>query len=598
MCMKNKTIRLLCAVLALATVGSCAACGRDPGGAGGDGTETEAVTHTITDALTKGVSVNDSMLAMEELPAFPGYTMDQVRTRIDAGERGLRADDPAAAEENLALINRLIAEAPKDAAILFPAGTFYIAPGAMGGFDLFDKENLVLHGEGTRLINTSFVPTVADTSHYTESNFFFTNAAKNICIEGFELDYLCHTAADGVIRKVVNGYTYFTVYDEFITGEKIPLTGGEYAYCVSLFSADGVPGEEAYLDSEEDFRLEKDGDEPGAFRIRGQYGKRGDQISVRLASSNIWAPLVYVSQTENLTVRDVTVRTSPTALVYVPAGSADLWVDHLTVEPAPGSQQLFASNVDGVHIAGLRGRLEMTDCRFVGMGDDALNVHSTLGWVVSADGNRVQVTNNRTHSDLEALFAAAGDTVLFYDAAMRPLGTAAVQSFSGDALVVDALPDGVGEGCTVQNISYAPVTRVLRTLVSRGRARGFLIQTKNALIEECTVENLRLPAIIVSPDFDYWYEAGFADNVLIKNNTFRGVCRISSGQVDGAVLISGCHDRLEFPAKGVYGHKNISIVDNTFENCGANAAYARAAANVVFEGNTVTGCRGDIRVDE
>lgn len=608
---ENGIIRALCASLALLTSLSLAACGGKGGeGAATDtlpesradtqsgdptpGTEQETVVYEITEDVTPGVVINGSMLALENLPAFPGYSMDRVKTRTEI--TGLVPDDPSAAEANLTRINEVVAAAEPDTAVIFPQGTYYIAPGAMGGIGIFGKENLALVGQDTKLINTSFDPVVADTSHYTESNFFFPNEAKNVLIQGFELDYLRHTAVDGVITKVTGGYVYFNAYDEFYTGTKLPVTGGERAYAISIFSADGVPGTEQYLDSSTDPRLEKDGDTPGAFRVTGTVGKAGEQISLRMASSSQWAGLVYAAATQNLTVRDVTVRTSPTVLVYASAGCADLWVDRLTAEPAEGSRQLFASNIDGVHLSGLRGRMEMTDCRFIGMGDDALNVHSTLAAIHAADGTTLNVTKGSGHS-LDSKYAEPGDTLLFYDADMRQLGKAQTVSFEGKTLVVDALPDGVCEGCTVQNISYAPLTRVLNTTVSRGRARAFLIQTKNALIEGCTIENLRLPAIIISPDFDYWYEAGFADNILIRGNVIRNVCLSSlNSQADGMILISGCHDGNAVPAKGIYGHKNVSVVDNVFGGTRTYAVYARAAENVQVGGNTLEGVRGELRL--
>ncbi len=575
-------------------LGTAAACGP----ASDDNTPTspdtaEAATPAETDFYL------DSDPEFVKLPRLSSMTLADASVSVVVTEHGVRPDDPAAAEDNTRLVNKLIAEAAPGTAIIFPAGVYYVAADPESGcIGIQGKRDLIISGEGAKLINVSFTPHMEpDSSMQGRHNFFWLHGSEHVTVQGFELDFLAHTCADGTVTAIKNGYTYFTVFDEFVSGDKPALTGGELPHCVNVFSPDGVPAEEHYLDMSKNIRLEKvDDGQPNTFRIQGSYGKRKQCVSVRFSSSSYTTPLFTLASTKGLTIRDVTVRSTGGVVCYCDSDNTDLWVDRLTVEPAEGSEQFFATNSDVIHATGLRGRLEMTDCRLVGLGDDALNVHSRLNRVGSVDGNKIFVYSKGTDKAPSAKWIQAGDTIRFFDPDCRRSGEAVVTAYKDGWMTVDHLPDGIGDGWTLQNLAYAPITRVRRCTVSRARARAFLIQTAQALIEDCTVENLRLSAVIISPDFDDWYEAGFTDEVIIRNNTFTDCClNVGSGDT-GVIMISGCHDRKPVPADGIESHRYVSVTGNTFTDIRKGyAVYARSLAVLEYENNTVGASRGEVK---
>ena len=523
------------------------------------------------------------------------FDRDRVKTTVNVVDKGVKANDVSAADRNLTLINRLISSAGEYTEIYFPAGTYYIAPTRLsGGIRLEGKKNILLRGENATLVNTSYSSRNGkNTAFYNTGNLLRTYGCENVTVEGLTLDYLVHTTAEGTVEKIEGGYTYIRLYGDWYTAEgKTPLSGGELPFCVNLIGADGIPTSEWYLDMSKDILLEKQ--EDTLFRISGSYGKKGDRISVRLGSSSFAQATLLFERTAGLTVRDVTVNSCPGTVCMVPAGNRDFRFERYTVKTAASSPLYFAANADSIHTSGLRGKLELIDCVFDGLGDDALNIHSMLAGISALNGTQLTVTNAASGGAPDALWCQKGDTLEFFDAKMRSLGTATVVSFSGSALLVDTLPDGVDTTCSIQNVSSTPDTYISGCSVRHGRARAFLLQTKNAVITDCTFSDLRLPAVIIAPDFDDWHEAGFGENILIRNSSFTrcgadAVCRSY-----GAIYISGCHDFKAFPANGVIGHGNITVLGNTFTDCPTYAVYRRSVRNLIFRSNTVTGCRGEI----
>lgn len=592
MTVKHTVLRLSCALLALLALGTCVSC--QPGGPGAD---TEGTTGAEGSAPAPETDFYlDDDPDFVKLPKLSTMRLSDASVTVDVTAHGVAAGDPNAAAENKRIVNKLIEDAAPGTAIVFPAGVYYMTADETGCIGVGGKQDILLYGAGAKLINVSFTPIMEPNTDKAElHNFFWSYMSKNVTIEGFELDYLMHTCADGTITDIKGGYTYFTVFDEFVTGDKPALTGGELPRCVNLFTADGVPGDEYYLDMSQGIRLEKvDDGQPNTFRLKGSYGKKKQCLSVRFSSSSYTEPMIRLQSTEGVTVRGVTVRSNGGVVCYCDSDVTDLWFDKVTVAPYDDSRQFFATNSDVLHATGLRGRLDVTDCTFVGLGDDAVNVHTRLNRVGTVEGSTIYAYSKGTDHAPGAEWIHAGDRVRFFDPDCRRAGEATVLSYKDGYMTVDELPDGIGDGWTFQNLAYCPVTRIRRCTVSRARARAFLIQTAEALIEDCTVENLRLSAVIVSPDFDEWYEAGFSDHVIIRGNTFRDCClNVGSGEV-GVILISGCHDRHAFPADDIESHKLVSVTDNYFLNCRKTCAvFARSLEKLEWNDNVVTGCRGE-----
>lgn len=199
---------------------------------------------------------------------------------------------------------------------------------------------------------------------------------------------------------------------------------------------------------------------------------------------------------------------------------------------------------------------------FIGIGDDALNIHSGLATCSEISGNKIKASGMYLNVNT---FVYPGDTVEFFDKNCNSIGFSKVKSRNSDGITFDSLPQGLEEGCFMQNVIHSPDTVLSNCKIDFARARGFLIQSKNCVINNCDFKNIRLSAILAAPDFGYWGEGGFCDNLLIENNTFDNCSALNSGM--GVIQISTSHDSPLGNRKCTLGHKNVSIINNEFSNC-------------------------------
>lgn len=177
---------------------------------------------------------------------------------------------------------------------------------------------------------------------------------------------------------------------------------------------------------------------------------------------------------------------------------------------------------------------------------------------------------------------------------MKSLGTAVVESYSNIFLYVDKVPDGVDNKCMMQNVSYAADTYISGCVSENIRGRGFLLQTKNAVITDCVFRNLSLPAILISPDFYYWNECGFVENLLIRNCEIENCNTLAENSSFGSVFIGAAHGLKDTIDVDFPGHGNISVIGCSFKNCPSFAVRRRGVKNFIFTDNTVTNCAGEV----
>lgn len=523
--------------------------------------------------VTPSVDKNEVMLSL--LNSDLSDKFDVVcKYEINAGELGLAADSVDAAKDNSNLLNKAIKSAKKGTRILIPAGKYYID----GSIVLFDKKDIVISGKSNgsdgrvMLVNASYQPYSSQNSNNI-ANCFNISHCSNIKLENIAFDYLFHPSADGIITEVKHGKTYFKAFTELLEGDKAPLVGDELVKSV-LTADDEVFIEEKWADGY--IRLKRE-EESCMFSIPMQIGKPGQRICCRFTTGPSISYVIHSTKNNGVILENILCNSCPAGFVFS-SYSANLLIKGLKVAVPDGSERLFGSNEDCMHLVDMFGDLVVTDSSFVGIGDDALNIHSQLTRIAEMDGNSVKIVNGRDGTPPYPSYIIAGESVELFDKSCKSLGIATVKSVVGNKITLDSVPEGLTVGCCVQNVSCAPDTVIKNCTVEFGRARGLLIQTKNAVISDCTFKNMRLSGILMAPDFGYWYEAGFTDNVLITNNTFENCASLANGF--GVIHISTSHDGLNATFPTGAGHKNVSILDNRFISCRSKQISATGVQNL------------------
>ena len=129
-----------------------------------------------------------------------------------------------------------------------------------------------------------------------------------------------------------------------------------------------------------------------------------------------------------------------------------------------------------------------------------------------------------------------------------------------------------------------PQVRISGVEVHRNRARGFLLQSQDVIVEKCQIFNPTGIGIFVTMDVNYWFESGQGRNIILRDNTIVGANKHLLRE--GAITVKCGHDAggTDFPA-GV--HRNIQILNNTIRDTANSGIYACSTDGIEIRGNTI-----------
>ena len=318
----------------------------------------------------------------------------------------------------------------------------------------------------------------------------------------------------------------------------------------------------------------------------------------------------------------------------------DINIRHLKVMIRPGSGRWMSCTADATHFGGCRGTIIMENCLFEGMGDDATNVRSSHYLLVSErlDNNKLRIRTgyryggDPTPPEIGDKLELSGE-----DKLLLPYATVTVRSVEinkqDKTLVVgfsEKLPERTVKGDVVGNASSIPVLRIRNCTTIRNRSRGFIIKTRNVVIEDCTFQDITECGVALESDVNAWWEAISSRDIIIRNNRFidskfdpgylhgviefhtmsqtapAGVYRritiennvflgsvgniIKIGSADGVDIINNIMDQPEEEAILLYNSRNIRISGNKLTNCkvglkigdGCDTASIRVENNIGF----------------
>ncbi len=272
------------------------------------------------------------------------------------------------------------------------------------------------------------------------------------------------------------------------------------------------------------------------------------------------------------TIEDVTIYSGPAAAF---SASACDGISFVRCRVVPENGKMLSTAGDGVHAKNNRKGINIIDCRFRSMFDDAINITTTASPVCEVEGSTAVIDANLPYKK--------GDKLVFYDG--RNLdeyaaGTiAALEKIDRKGkrvwrVTLDAplpeIPRTLAEmgkefdrkdlPAVVVNHSLAGAGSVISNCtISDNRARGILLRAP-AKIEKCTLRNLRGPGILLSPELN-WLESGNISDITIENNLFDSI-----GLTNIQVEVFGL-DYKPLAIKSIIA-RNLSIRGNTFRNYG------------------------------
>jgi len=322
----------------------------------------------------------------------------------------------------------------------------------------------------------------------------------------------------------------------------------------------------------------------------------------------------------DLTLEDLTVNACPGIAFIVRYAYGENVFRRLTVEPGPlpaGATQprLMSSGADAFNYAfAARGPL-VEGCRFRAMGDDSINLHGPT-FAVCAVGERELVLGRPYGGETFEEMAGRGDVIRgLRVGSFEPVGEVALASLERERAVTDewraqvqslwpryemgtgtffrarlAEPLGVQVGDWAEIPATAGPGFVIRDCeFADHRARGMRIQSSHGVIERNLIRGVQGAGITIGPEFGYWRESGWVEDVTVRDNVIEDVGRGCSiygptSYTLGAISVFGrVEDGFDCPP----GNRGIVIEHNSIDGCPVAGVHISCARGVRVTGNRI-----------
>lgn len=318
----------------------------------------------------------------------------------------------------------------------------------------------------------------------------------------------------------------------------------------------------------------------GVWRIYPQKHHGGYSDPIGRKRVDVGEQFVYCARTYeqalssiecvDLLWENITIYSSPGVSSY-PRGNERHTIRGYHVAIKEG--RIFSTNADGIHMRGSRGDVLIEGCSFEGMGDDAINVHS------SAMAISAQPANNQAEVRKHTYGVRIGDRVVAVNSSTAAsIGEAEIVNIEDKKdcwiLTFDReliLPEGNAGNRTknehgelvasvnLYNLDECASPFIIRDCVFNAfRGRGILVSAREGVIEDNIFRDQEGWGVVMNYESSRWAEGPIASNITIRNNTF-----IKPYGAHQPAIISDITARSNgAPIMGFF--ENISIENNVF----------------------------------
>lgn len=521
---------------------------------------------------------------------------------IFAADHGILPDTNTDCSDAIqALLDRLEYSDDREVCIHFKSGRYFISK----CLKIVSARRLTFRGNRSTIV-AHFDPTAPISAN---NDVFTLDGCDDVAFHDFFFDTDNPIGAAGRIKAIDSEARTadLEIYDEF------PVTGFEHFCATNSFDENGspdyafatyhnVPTEEEYIapDGSRTTRLvglhyDVIGDHLVRLHFERDYPRLEIGHAINIRYEMYGNSIFNFSFCRRVMLKNIIIYSAASFGATIRPRSEDFVFDNFCIRVPDGSMRLKAANADGIHALGLAGSLVLRNCNMEAMGDDPLNIHGQAGGVYSLDIERKAVSmvypyRGRTLS-LPKKWALPGDTIYVYDSdTFIKKGEFVIDSVDeAHNAVWRDLTGEIAVGDTLANAEYFASLHIDGCTVRNTRARGFLVQTHDVLIENSYIYGMSLAALLFAPDIRVWWEVGPCRNVEIRNNVIEYCAHIKSGANQGAIIFKACHDgnTLDYPA-GV--HENIYIHGNRFVNIAQSAIFVSSAIDVRIEENSFENC--------
>lgn len=499
----------------------------------------------------------------------------------------------------------------KDTEFIFDEGKYYfshkifreiplsntdVIPERTLGVFLENMKNIMLKGNNTWLMFEGMMQAVTMLH------------CENIKLEGFTIDWEKPLVSEGIV-KAVNGelidiYIDPVAFPHRIIDGKIEfdLGAGQYAgigltwecaieYDYNNRAVRKQTGDSCYLIS-----LNEDlGNNVYRFNYNGAEVKVGNLLVIRHNYRRHAG--IFTEKCKDIVIEDVTVHCCNGL------GCLAQFCENLTYKKVnfipnrEAGRTVVNGRDDGMHITCCKGLVTITECTFVGLMDDPINVHSCcVNGVEWIDDKTMLCRYAHDQACGFAYWAEKDNEIVFINRKnMSPVLKAKCFRYSLKSINTfeikfdNPIPEEIREmdptGIALDNLTNTASFNCTKNRFGSCRARGVLISTPKPVLIKENIFQSSGSAILVAGDSNYWYESGECHDVEICNNIFYDTCLTSLyGFCEG--IISVCPVVPE-PDIDKPFHKNIRIHDNVFDTPDTPVLYALSCKDLQFKNNKI-----------
>ncbi len=247
-------------------------------------------------------------------------------------------------------------------------------------------------------------------------------------------------------------------------------------------------------------------------------------------------------------------------------------VTYKNCDLTPGEGRTIASTADFFQFSGCKGNLIIDSCKARGAQDDYINVHGTHLRIIEKNNSEKSIIVRFMHDETWGFQAfEAGDELEFikWDT-LIPYGNTKVLSYqklsdTDIKLWLDrTLPEIELNKDVVENATWTPNLYVRNCDFGPTAGRGILCTTRGeVIIENNSFRNLWGPALLLEDDCNFWFESGYTNEIIFRNNRVSG-CEYGLTW-ENAPIIRYTPKVIDDNSQS-FVHGKLTLTGNKFEN--------------------------------
>ena len=247
-------------------------------------------------------------------------------------------------------------------------------------------------------------------------------------------------------------------------------------------------------------------------------------------------------------------------------------VSFINCDFTPAEGRTIASTADFFQFSGCKGKLVVENCKAWGAQDDYINVHGTHLRIVEKNDDENSIVVRFMHNETWGFQAFdVGDELEFirWDT-LIPYGKTVVREHekiddTDIKLLLDRhLPDILVDKDVVENSTWTPDLYVRNCDFGPTSGRGILCTTRGeVIIENNRFRNLWGPALLIEDDCNFWFESGYTNEIIFRNNYVAG-CEYAKMHQSAAVI--RYTPKVMNEDSEAFVHGKLVLTGNRFEN--------------------------------